>query len=296
MLDRLLSMEIFVGVVELGSFTAAANHFKMSTPMVTKHIQELEFRLGTSLLARTTRRQHLTEVGQKYYESCKEILGSIKLAESGAEEMGSSAKGKLRVTASLWFGAISLAPVVADYLNKYKDVTIELSLTDRFVDIVDEGYDVAIRIGELADSSLIARKLSNFDVTICASPEYLNQYGTPTKPSELLNHQCLGFTNWRSSSGWKHIAKELSSKKGQTPRFESNNVQALRVAALKGLGIIKMPKDLLAEDLKQGRLIEILKSAIPPTRPIHAVYPREGQSVRKLTTFVDFLLERFKVQ
>jgi DNA-binding transcriptional LysR family regulator len=295
MLDRLLSMEIFVGVVELGSFTGAASHFKISTPMVTKHIQELEFRLGASLLTRTTRRHHLTEIGQKYYDSCKEILGSIKLAESGAEEMGTSARGKLKITASLWFGAISLAPVVADYLNKYKDVTIELSLSDRFVDIVDEGYDVAIRIGELADSSLIARKLSNFDITICASPEYLEQYGTPKKPSDLLGHQCLGFTNWRSQSGWKHIGKEFRSKKGQIPRFESNNIQALRVAALKGLGIIMMPKDLLAEDLKHGSLVEILESDIPPTRPIHIVYPREGQSARKLTTFVDFLLEKFKV-
>lgn len=295
MLDRLLSMEIFVVVVELGSFTAAASHFKMSTPMVTKHIQELEARLGTSLLTRTTRRHHLTEIGQKYFNNCKEILGSIKLAESGAEEMGSLPRGKLKITASIWFGTISLAPVVADYLNKYQDMSIELSLTDRFVDIVDEGYDVAIRIGELADSSLIARKLSNFDITICASPKYLEQYGTPKNTSDLACHQCLGFSNWRSKNDWRHIGKEVSSKKGQTPRFESNNAQALRIAALKGLGIIMMPKDLLAEDMKRGDLIEILEKDLPPARPIHAVYPREGQSVRKLTTFVEFLLERFKV-
>lgn len=296
MLDRLLSMEIFIAVVDLGSFTAAANEFKMSTPMVSKHIQELEARLGSSLLLRTTRRHHLTEMGQKYYDNCKEIISSIKSAESGAEQMGSSTRGKLRVTASLWFGTITLAPVIADYLIQHKDVTIELSLTDRFVDIMDEGYDVAIRIGELADSSMIARKLRNFELAICASPEYLKEFGTPKKPADLLNHQCLGFTNWKSGSGWKLISKEMTSKRGQSPRFESNNVQALRVAALKGLGIIMMPKDLLADDLKNKSLVEILKSDLPPIRPIHAVYPRENQSVPKLTSFVNFLIANLKVE
>ena len=198
------------------------------------------------------------------------------------------------MTASLWFGTITLAPVVADYLMIHKDATIELSLTDRFVDIVDEGYDLAIRIGELADSSLIARKLRNFDIAICASPVYLKLNGTPKNPADLLSHQCLGFTNWRSQGGWKLIGKEATAKRGQVPRFESNNAQALRIAALKDLGIIMMPKDLLAEDLKAGSLVELLEKDLPPTRPIHAVYPRETQAVPKLKSFVEYLIARLK--
>ncbi|MGH8653561.1 MAG: LysR family transcriptional regulator [Gammaproteobacteria bacterium] len=161
-MDRLLSMEVFVATVDLGSFTAAANIFKITPAMVSKHITSLEKRLGATLLARTTRRQKLTEIGEKYYENCKQILGQIADEEAGAEAMGSNPKGHLRVNAPIWFGSFTLAPIICDYLQQFPEVNIELSLTDRYVDIVDEGFDVAIRIGELKDSSLVARKLSMF--------------------------------------------------------------------------------------------------------------------------------------
>ncbi|MGH8717112.1 MAG: LysR family transcriptional regulator [Burkholderiales bacterium] len=155
-------MEVFVATVDLGSFTAAANIFKITPAMVSKHITSLEKRLGATLLARTTRRQKLTEIGEKYYENCKQILGQIADEEAGAEAMGSNPKGHLRVNAPIWFGSFTLAPIICDYLQQFPEVNIELSLTDRYVDIVDEGFDVAIRIGELKDSSLVARKLSMF--------------------------------------------------------------------------------------------------------------------------------------
>jgi DNA-binding transcriptional LysR family regulator len=293
-MDRLLSMEIFVATVNLGSFTAAANAFRITPAMVSKHITALEKRLGSPLLTRTTRRQHLTEIGNKYYENCKQILEQIASAEAGAEAMGSKPKGLLRVNASIWFGSLTLAPIVCDYLKQYPEVNIQLSLTDRYVDIVEEGIDVAIRIGELADSSLIARKLSMFEVAICASPEYLAEAGVPRTPDDLVKHQCLGFTNWQRQGGWRLMQSRWGSEIGLSPRFESDNGQALLAAAVKGIGIIMMPRELVRPDIDAGRLTELMKKYVPPARPIHAVYPRARQSLPKLGSFVDFLVGRLR--
>lgn len=285
-------MEVFVATVETGSLTAAAHLLKLTPSMVSKHLSALEKRLGTPLLQRTTRRQHLTETGKAYYEQCKQIMAQLEAAEVGVEAMSHRPKGMLRVSASVWFGSLTLAPLACDYLSLYPEVNVQLSLTDRFVDIVDEGYDVAIRIGQLADSSLIARKLAMFEVVICASPEYLQQYGMPRTPDDLLQHQCLGFSNWLSHGGWKRVSPALGAHTLPL-RFESDNVQALRAAALKGLGIILTPRDLLKDDIAAGRLVEMLAAYTPPARPIHAVYPRNRQSQPKLTSFVDYLVAAF---
>jgi DNA-binding transcriptional LysR family regulator len=291
-MDRFLSMEVFVTTVESGSFTASAGLLKMTPSMVSKHLSALEKRLGTPLLQRTTRRQHLTEAGQTYYEQCKQIMLQLQAAEAGVEAMSDRPKGMLRVSASVWFGSLTLAPLACDYLKLYPEVNLQLSLTDRFVDIVDEGYDVAIRIGNLADSSLIARKLAMFEVAICASAEYLQQYSEPHTPKDLLQHQCLGFSNWHSHGGWKRVSPIFGTHT-LSLRFESDNVQALRAAALKGLGIILMPRALLQDDIVAGRLIELLPAFTPPARPIHAVYPRNRQTQPKLTSFVDYLMKVF---
>ncbi|MBF4990253.1 LysR family transcriptional regulator [Methylophilus sp. QUAN] len=293
-MDRFTSMQVYTSVVELGSFTAAANVFRMSPGMVTKHINAIEKRLDATLIKRTTRRLQVTEVGKAYYESCKEILKKVEDAEAGTAILSGKPKGLLKVTASLWFGSITLTPIVCDYLNQFPDVSVELSLSDRFVDIIDEHFDVAIRIGELSDSSLIARKLATVELSICASPAYLNKHGTPTKPEDLKNHECLGFTNWRSQSGWKVVEKALTNQGMSRSRFDSNNGQALRQAALKGIGIILMPKVLLAPDIQAGRLVEVLKEFTPPPRPVNAVYPKERQTTPKLASFVDYLAEHLK--
>jgi DNA-binding transcriptional LysR family regulator len=293
-MDRFTSMQVYTTVVELGSFTAAANVFRMSPGMVTKHINAIEKRLDATLIKRTTRRLQVTEVGKAYYESCKDILKKIEDAEAGTAILSGKPKGLLKVSASLWFGSITLTPIVCDYLNHFPDVSVELSLSDRFVDIIDEHFDVAIRIGELSDSSLIARKLTNFELSICASPAYLNKHGTPTKPEDLKNHECLGFTNWRSQSGWKVVEKALTNQGVSHSRFDSNNGQALREAALKGIGIILMPKVLLEKDIQAGQLVEVLKAFTPPSRPVNAVYPKERQTTPKLASFVDYLVEHLK--
>lgn len=293
-MDRFTSMQVYTSVVELGSFTAAANVFRMSPGMVTKHINAIEKRLDATLIKRTTRRLQVTEVGKAYYESCKDILKKIEDAEAGTAILSGKPKGLLKVTASLWFGSITLTPIICDYLNQFPDVSVELSLSDRFVDIIDEHFDVAIRIGELSDSSLIARKLATVELSICASPAYLNKHGTPTKPEDLKNHECLGFTNWRSQSGWKVVEKALTNQGMSRSRFDSNNGQALRQAALKGIGIILMPKVLLATDIEAGQLVEVLKEFTPPSRPVNAVYPKERQTTPKLASFVDYLAEHLK--
>lgn len=291
-MDRFVSMQVFTTVVELGSFTAAANVFRITPAMVSKHINEIEKRLDATLIKRTTRSLQVTEVGKDYYENCKQILKQVEIAEVGSSILSGKPKGLLRVTAPIWYGSITLTPILCDYLAEYPDVNIELSLSDRFVDIIDEGFDVAIRVGDLADSSYIARKLSTFKLAICASPAYLEKCGTPTKPEHLREHQCLGFTNWQNHSGWKVIEKSISGHINHHSRFDSNNGQSLREAALKGIGIILMPKLLLEQDLIKGMLIEVLKDFTPPSRPVSAVYPKERQATPKLTSFLDYLIQK----
>lgn len=291
-MDRFVSMQVFVSVIDLGSFTATANAFRITPAMVSRHISEIEKRLDATLIKRTTRRLQVTEVGKDYYESCKQILKQVEMAEAGAAILSGKPKGLLKVTAPIWYGSMILTPIVCDYLAEFPDVSIELSLSDRFVDIIDEGFDLAIRIGELADSSYIARKLFKFDTAICASPAYLDRHGIPTRPEQLRDHQCLGFTNWRSHSGWKVVEKSITGHSSNYSRFNSNNGQSLREAALKGMGIIMMPKVLLEEDLRNGRLIEVLKEFTPSSRPVNVVYPKERQPTPKLTSFLDYLIQR----
>jgi DNA-binding transcriptional LysR family regulator len=293
-MDRFESMEVFINVVELGSFTATANAFRMSPSMVSKHINALEKRLGSTLLTRTTRRLNLTEIGRNYFENCKEILRQVHSAEAGAEILRGSPKGLLKVSAPVWFGTAPLTSIISDYLMDYPEVSVDLSLSDRFVDIIDEGFDVAIRIGDLEDSSYVARKLTHFEMVVCASPAYIEKNGTPKNPEDLKNHQCLSFTNWKSDGGWKVLNKNLNTKMNGTSRFDCNNGQALREAALKGLGLILMPKGLLGQNLKDGSLIEVLHEFHPPSRPVNAVYPKERQTTPRLVSFIDYLVKHLK--
>lgn len=290
-MDRLLSMEVFVAAVDLGSFTAAGNAFKITPAMVSKHVVALEKRLGATLLTRTTRRQSLTEIGKQYYDNCKRILAQVNDAEAGAEAMHREPKGLLRVNAPSWFGSLLLAPLVCRYLQQHPKVSVQLALTDRYIDIVDEGFDVAIRIGELQSSSLVARKIGTLENTICAAPEYIAARGLPRTPSDLLKHECLDFTNWRSQSGWKTLESRLEWKAGAAPRFESDDVYALRAAALAGIGIIMMPRELVSADIEAGRLVELMQKHVPPVRPIHAVYLKDRRSAPKLASFVRFLVQ-----
>ena len=292
-MDKLRSMEILVAVVDQGSFTAAAETFRISPVMVGKHIRQLEERLGTRLLARTTRRQSLTEIGRQYVEQCRQILAQIAAAETGAEAMRATPRGKLKITAPVSFGSECIAPLMADYLAAYPDVSLELNLNDRMADLVEEGFDAAIRIGALEDSGMVARPLRPYAMVICASPAYLARHGTPRTPDDLARHECVDFMQWSRHMRWRLSGKEARHD-GVTPesRFRSNNGQALRMAALHGFGIVMQAEILLAGDIAAGRLVPLLADYVPAPRLMHLLYPRDRQPTPKLTTFIDFLLER----
>jgi len=283
-------MEIFVAVVDAGSFTAAADAFGISPVMVGKHIRQLEERLGARLLTRTTRRQSLTEIGRQYAERCRLILADIKAAESSAEAMRNTPRGTLRISAPVSFGTQRLAPAMADYLAQHPEVSLDLNLNDRMIDLVEEGYDAAIRIGELQDSGLVARPLQPYRMMLCASPAYLERFGVPKQPEDLASHQCLDFAPLHRRVRWN-----LNGSESEFPasRFRSNNGQALRMAALRGFGIVLQSEVLLGEDVAAGRLVSLLEDYLPASRPVSLIYPRDQLATPKMTTFIEFIMERF---
>jgi DNA-binding transcriptional LysR family regulator len=289
-MDRLRGMEIFVAVLDAGSFTAAADAFDISPVMVGKHIRELEGRLGVRLLSRTTRRQSLTEAGHAYAEQCRQILADIHAAETHAEAMRSTPRGTLRISSPVSFGTQCLAPAMTDYLALYPDVHLDLNLNDRMIDVVEEGYDAALRIGELADSGLVARPLMPYRMVMCASPDYLQRAGRPKTPEDLKSHQCLDFAPRDRRVRWKLDGTELEFP---ASRFRSNNGQALRMAALSGHGILLQPEVLLSADIAAGKLIPLLETYLPAPKPVSLVYPRDRMPTKKLTTFIEFMMQRF---
>ncbi len=292
-MDRLLSMEVFVATVDRGSFTAAARAFRITPTMVGKHIRALEERLQARLLTRTTRRQSLTEIGRSYYDRCRRILEEVHDAETDAEAMRVAPRGELRVTAPISFGTLRLAPALAEYLTAYPEVGVELDLTDDPVDVVKEGFDAAIRVGPLADSALVARRLEPYRMMICAAPSYLARAGVPETPADLARHTCLAFTLWRNYSGWSLGRAERAPIKLPICRLRSNNALALRAAALQGVGLILQPEVVLADDVAAGRLVPVLRKFVPPPRPMNLLYPRDRRPTSKMTTFIDFVLRRF---
>ncbi|MYM68624.1 LysR family transcriptional regulator [Pseudoduganella sp. FT55W] len=291
-MDKLRSMEIFVAVVDAGNFTAAAARFNISPVMVGKHIAQLEATLGARLLTRTTRRQSLTEIGSQYADQCRAILAHIAEAERGAEAMRAVPRGRLRITASTSFGTEWLAPAITDYLRQHPEVSVDLNLNDRMVDLVEEGYDAAIRIGAPEDSSMIARPLRPYAMAICASPGYLKKHGTPQTPEDLAQHECLDFVVGDVGVRWR-LQSVHGKRPLQTSRFRANNGQALRMAALNDFGIVMQAEVLLAQDIAAGRLLPILSEHLPVPRPMNLVYPRDRRATPKLTTFIDFMVERF---
>jgi len=289
-MDKLRSMEIFVATVDDGSFTAAAARFDMSAVMVGKHIAFLEERLGARLLTRTTRRQSLTEIGEQYVEQCRVILAQVRDAESGAEAMRLVPRGRLRITAPVTFGSESLSPLVPRYLAAHPEVSIDLDLNDRTVDIVEDGYDCAIRIGDLDDSGLVARPLKAYRMMICASPDYLKRHGVPMVPGDLARHECLDFMHWKKLVRWRLRGDGAEVK---SSRFRSNNGQSLKQAAVAGFGVVMQAEVMLIEEVRAGRLVSLLEDYVPEPRPMHLMYSKDRQATPKLTTFIEFMMAHF---
>jgi DNA-binding transcriptional LysR family regulator len=291
--DKFVSMEIFVAVVEAGSLTAAAERFEISSAMVGKHIRSLETRLGTRLLTRTTRRQSLTEIGRQYYEQCRRILADVKDAESLAEAMAAAPRGVLKVTVPLTYGVEVFAPAMTEFLTAWPDITLELDLSNRMIDLVEEGFDASVRIGQLPDSSFVARPLKPYRMRACASPAYLARAGTPRTPEDLMQHECLGFLHWGREGLWRLGGESATECQLRAGRFRANNGQALKVAALHGFGLVLQPEALLAREIASGELVSVLEDYLPEGAPVHLLYPRDRRATPKLTSFIDFVIERF---
>jgi DNA-binding transcriptional LysR family regulator len=286
-------MAVYAKVVDSASFAAAARHFGMSPAMVSKHIQTLEDRLGVRLLNRTTRRVSPTEAGQDYYERAVRILADMEDAEAVAGDMQTSPRGQLRVTAPVSFGTHRLAPAVADYLVKYPEVSIDLSLDNPYVDLVDKRFDLGIRFGHLDSSSLIARKLYTLETYLCASPAYLDRKGTPREPADLAKHKCLVYTGAGGQKMWRFLDRDGNEKIANVGgRFQANSGDVLVPPALSGCGLLLAPDYLVEDHLKAGRLVRVMPAYRTQETPVYAVYPSRNPSA-KTRTFIDFLAARF---
>jgi DNA-binding transcriptional LysR family regulator len=290
-MDKLRGMETFVAVVECGSFTGAAARLEMSAVMVGKYIALLEGQLGTRLLERNTRRQSLTDAGRVYFDEARRVLEQVANAERSVERLRLPPAGTLRVSAPVSFGASIIAPLTASFLQAWPEVRVELDLTNRMVDLVDEGIDLAIRIGDIQRTDLVAKYLAPYRMAICAAPDYLARHGTPQTPADLAGHQCLSHTVWTARNEWRlpGAAEEVRWKRDAVLRC--NDGYALRMAAVAGAGLLLQPEVLLAEDLANGRLVRILQNYTPEPRPIHLLWRQDLRPLPKLTRFVEHLLK-----
>jgi len=292
-MDHLASMTAFVRAAELGGFAPAATALGISPTMVGLHVRALENRLGSRLLNRTTRRQSLTEVGRLYYERCRQILTDIEEADQTASQLRAAPRGRLRVNAPVSYGVHALTPVLTEYLASYREVEVELALNNRVIDLVDEGFEVAFRVGTLPDSSLVARPLAPYRLVICASPAYLAEYGEPRSPQDLLRHNCLLFERWGAPRHWLFINNETVEVRGN---LRADSGESLRVAALRGLGVVQQPDVVVGPDLRSGHLVRVLQDYDLPGLPLHLVYLPDRRPTPKLRTFIDFALGRLGPQ
>ena len=284
-------METFVGVVEGGSFTGAGARFEMSAVMVGKYTAFLEAHLAPRLLERNPRRQSLTDAGRVYFDEARRVLEQVANAERSVERLRLAPAGTLRVSAPVSFGASIIAPLTASFLQAWPEVRVELDLTNRMVDLVDEGIDLAIRIGDIQRTDLVAKYLAPYRMAICAAPDYLARHGTPQTPADLAGHQCLSHTVGTARSEWRlpGAAEEVRWKRDAVLRC--NDGYALRMAAVAGAGLLLQPEVLLAEDLANGRLVRILQNYTPEPRPIHLLWRQDLRPLPKLTRFVEHLLK-----
>jgi len=291
-MDRLASMAAFVKAADVGSFAAAASALRMSPQMIAKHVTWLESRLGTRLLNRTTRRQSLTDIGKAYYDRCKQVLAEADWADSLADEAKGAPRGRLRVNAPVSFGAHSLTPVIARYLRQYPRVEVDLVLSDRFVDLVEEEFEAVFRIGPLADSSFMARELAPFRIVACASPDYLRERGVPATPRDLEAHECLVYapTSGPIVNDWRFVRGEETYSVHVRHRLQVNDAKALLIAALDGFGVAFIAEDLAREGLRCGRLAKVLPDYETPSRPIHLIYHPDRRQTPKLKGFISVVI------
>ncbi len=291
-MDRFADMEIFASVVESGGIGAAADRLSLAKSAVSRRLADLEARLGVSLLQRTTRRMHLTETGRTYYERCRQILADVDEAEQAVSQAHGTLSGTLKVALPLSFGLLQLAPLIDAFMARHPGLTIHLDFNDRQVDLIQEGIDVAIRVAQLAESSLVARRLALIRHCVCASPRYLEAHGVPAHPEELARHACLVYGNPSNPDIWNYRDEQGRESTVRVPvRLRANNGDMLVRAAVSGHGIVMVPTFLVHEALAAGSLVTLLENHAWPQLNAYAVYPHTRHLSTRVRAFVDFMAE-----
>jgi DNA-binding transcriptional LysR family regulator len=290
-MDRLTSLTAFVRVVDSGGFSAAGRKLNMSTTMVSNHVQALEDRLGARLLHRTTRKVSLTEVGKAYYDRAVQILADLEQADDIAGALQSTPRGTLRIYTATHVVPF-IAPVVVEFLKAYPEVKVDLAMGERSIDLIDEGYDVAVRLTPPPDSSLIVRSLATWRHVLCCSPAYLEKHGPLRQLSELAEHNCMRHALYPYQDGWHFVdRKGAPASVPVSGNLITNSGETLRIAALQGVGICLAPGFLIADDLDQGRLVRLLSEYRPVELSMNAVYPHRLHLSAKVRSFIDLLAQ-----
>jgi DNA-binding transcriptional LysR family regulator len=290
-MDRLTAIGVFVQVVERKSFSAAARHFGIGVSTVSKHVAQLECWLGAKLLHRTTRRLHVTDVGRAFYDRCTRVVAELAEAQVVASELHGTPRGVLRVNAPLSFGMLHVVPALEEYLGRFRTVTVDLTLDDRALDPIEGGFDVTIRIARLPDSSLIARKLAPNRLIVCGSPAYLASRGVPGRPQDLAEHSCLSYTYQASPGIWRFGPRGETAVR-VTGSLRANSGDALRDAAIAGLGLVQLPLFIVGPALETDRLRVVLEDHPGPESFVYALHS-PGRVSAKVRAFIDFLAGRF---
>ena len=289
-MDGFSTIPVFVAVVECGGFSPAARKLGVSKSAVSKRITQLEDKLGVRLLYRTTRKLSLTEAGEHYYANAVKAVAFAGEAEDAVTQLQQVPQGRLRINTPMSFGRLHIAPLIPQFLKRYPNVEVDMVMDDRVVDLVESGFDCAIRGGDLPDSTLIARKLAPLRLALCASPEYVVKYGVPKTPADLVEHDCLLFAY--SVSEWPFSADGKATSVKVSGSYQANNSEALREAVLQGVGISRIPTFVVGSDIREGRLVELLADYQMPVKALYALFPKRQHLPAKVRVFIDFVVEQ----
>ena len=293
-MDKFLEMKTFAAVVDGGSFVQAADALDMSKPAVSRHVAELEQRLGVRLLHRTTRKLSLTEEGRQFYGRCKTVLADVEVAEEEITAKSIAVKGLIKVNVPVSFGLWELAPLWPDFMGKYPEIDLDITFADRIVDLVEEGYDLAVRIARLPNSSLVSKKLASTRLVLCASPAYLKKHGRPRHPSELMDHTVLSYSLLSTGDQWHFEGPQGSVSVTVKPRMRTNSGDTCVAAARKGKGVVLQPSFMVNADLQSGALVELMPDYHSIEFGIYAVYPTRQHVSPKVRALIDFLAKALK--
>lgn len=295
-MDRFHEMHAFVSVVEAGSFVRAADALNLSKTAMSRLVSDLETRLGTRLLHRTTRKLSLTPEGEVFLERCKQLLDGVAEAEAELSVKSGEAIGQLRINVPVTFGLLHLAPLWPAFMTQHPKVQLDVTLSDRLVDLVDEGYDLAVRIARLQASSLVSRQLTSTRLILCASPEYLGRHGTPAHPSEIAQHPVIAYSLLSMGEQWEFEGPAGLVSVKVTPRMRTNSGDTCCEAALQHQGIVLQPSFLVGTHLASGALVEILPQYRSIEPGVYAVYPTRKHLTPKVRTLIDFLVDAFRMR